>query len=156
MPDDLLTVPPAGPTVSQQSILTSPTEHAPAVLGTRWLKFWNYFSLPVGGLLSILLFFRFSTPYYAFFFLAYLHFLLAYGLHHRRLWAWQWNWVMVVLTWIGGAIPLQFSSALDLAVSFFIRFVIFGVVWMWPNYVYWKKRRNIFKEETREGAGPDR
>ena len=62
----------------------------------------------------------------------------------------------VVLTWIGGAIPLQFSSALDFAVSFFVRFVIFRVVWMWPNYAYWKKRRNIFKEETREGASPNR
>jgi hypothetical protein len=123
------------------------TATAPIALGTKWLKFWNYFSLPVGGVLCIFLVFAFSTPQYGFLVLSYLHFYLAYWLHRRVLEAWKWNWVMVVATWIGGSIPYQFGSMLDFAAKFAIAFLLFGAIWMLPNYVYWMKRRVLFSQD---------
>jgi len=123
-----------------------PSGAGPAISGIKWLKFWTYFSLPVGGVVCIFLFFELSTAHYSYFWLwlSYLHFYLAYGLHQRRLWAWRWNWVMLVATWIGGSIPDFSGATLDFLTNFYVVFLIFGVLWMWPNYVYWKKRQFLF------------
>lgn len=142
---ELLDVPPTGPTVAQAvSPPAASLGAASVVLGTKWLKFWNYFSLPVGGILCIFFIFAFPEPKYVFGGLSYLHFYLAYGLHRRQLWAWQLNWVMIVVTWIAGSIPDFFASAIDFWAKYFVVFLILGVFWMWPNYVYWKKRRILF------------
>jgi len=128
----------------QSTAVVGTTATTPIVLGTKWLKFWNYFSLPVGGVLCIFLVFAFPMPAYGFLVLSFWHFYLAYGLHRRRFWAWQWNWVMIVATWIGGSIPYQFGSMLDFAAKFAIAFLLFAAIWMLPNYVYWMKRRVLF------------
>lgn len=142
---ELLVVPPAGPIASKAaSTLAADPETASATLGTKWLKFWNYFSLPVGGILCILFVFAFPEPKYGFLGLSYLHFYLAYGLHRRQMWAWQWNWVMIFATWVVGAVPDFFASAIDFWMQYLIMFLIFGVIWMWPNYVYWNKRKGLF------------
>lgn len=144
---ELPSVPPTGPSlpkIASPAMADPGTE--PTALGTKWLKFWNYFSLPVGGILCILLVFAFATPEYIFLglVLAYAHFHIAYGLHRRVLEAWKWNWVMVVATWIGGSIPYHFGTMLDFTARFAITFLLFGAIWMWPNYVYWMKRRVLF------------
>ena len=86
---------------------------ATAALGTNWLKFWNYFSLPVGGVLALLM--SLGVPAFGIIMIpiAVLQFAVAYGLHNRKIWAWQWNWVVIVLTWFSGAIPNSFGSSED-------------------------------------------
>lgn len=150
---ELLSDPPTGPTLPQAG--PSPIVHSgfgQKVLGTKWLKYWNYFILPGGGILCIVLLFDFRGQYvFLLFWLSYLHFCLAYGLYRRKLWAWEMNWVMIVATWIGGPIPDVFGSGVDFWVKYFIGFLVYGVFWMWPNYVYWKKRRVLFQESAVSG-----
>jgi len=123
-------------------------------IGTKWLKLWTYFFLPLWGATSALAFFLFESSHYFLFALAYFHFYLAYWLHHRSLEAWRWNWGMIVLVWIGAAVPVQFGSPLDFGAKFVIVFLVLGIIWMWPNYVYWRKRRALFQEGGGQVAGP--
>jgi len=117
-------------------------------LGTSWLKFWNYFSLPVGGVLGLLMSLGIPTHEIIMVPFSILQFIVAYGLHHRRLWAWQWNWVLIIIAYISMAIPTPtpgvHSGEVDLVVQLVIKTVIGGLIWMWPNHVYWKKRRALF------------
>ncbi len=131
-------------TSSRHIEIVEATATASVAIGTKWIKFWTYFSLPVGGILSILGAFAFPTPAYGFLALSCAHFCLAYGLHRRRRWAWQLNWLIIAATWIGGSIPYQFGSTLDFATKFAVAFLLFGAIWMWPNYVYWMKRKVLF------------
>lgn len=113
-------------------------------VGTKWLKFWTYFSLPLGGVLGILI--SHSTPQVGSVILpmSVFQLILAYGLHKRKYWAWQWNWVAILYAWIGGATPRTFGSSADYWVKFMIVVLAFGLIWMWPNYIYWKRRRALF------------
>jgi len=121
---------------------------AASSLGTKWLKFWNYFSLPVGGVLGLLM--SLGVPALGIIMvpISILQFVVAYGLHHRRLWAWQCNWVLIIITYISIAIPTPtpgvYTGEADLVVQFVIKAVLGGLIWMWPNHVYWKKRRTLF------------
>jgi hypothetical protein len=135
----------AGEITADHTPTTSPKAiAAPAAFGTKWLKFWNYFSLPVGGVLGLLM--SLGVPALGIIMvpIAVLQFAVAYGLHNRKIWAWRWNWVVIVLTWFSGAIPNSFGSSVDFWAKFVILVPVFGLVWMWPNYVYWKKRRLLF------------
>jgi hypothetical protein len=67
------------------------------------------------------------------------------GLSKRRLWAWKANWAII----IGEPILLAFSKMSHKSsqhkLAFFLGFfVILGIIWIWPNYVYFKKRRILF------------
>jgi len=138
-----------------ESIITDKTTSAPfhtgvaaSSLKTKWLKFWNYFSLPTGGVLGLLMSLVFPALGIILAPLAILQFIVVYGLHHRRLWAWKWNWVLIIIHYIGMAIPRTLPgtniSDAELVAQFVIRAVIGGLIWMWPNHVYWKKRRALF------------
>jgi hypothetical protein len=120
----------------------------PATLGTKWLKFWNYFSLPVGCVLGVLVWIGIPVLGIIMAPISLLQFSVAYGLHNRWLWAWQWNWVLIVIAYISITIPTPMPGShggwVDLVVQFIIKLVIGGIVWMWPNHVYWKKRRALF------------
>lgn len=146
--DNLIEVPPAGPTTPE------PAPSAPAIakpaeaLGTKWLNFWTYFSVPVGGILSGACFFIVTDWWrWAFVVFAFFHFSVARGLHRRELSSWYANWVLVVLAWLGGAVPYEFGSVIDFAFKYGLVLVILGAFWMWPNYVYWMKRRVLFHED---------
>jgi hypothetical protein len=125
-------------------------------LGTKWLKFYTYFSLPVGGVLELLQ--SLDSPLVVIVFpISILQFVLAYGLHHRRLWAWQWNWVVIALHSLGylgfiaetaeklsaaySHVAYQEWQILNIVV---LVGLILGLIWVWANYVYWKKRRILF------------
>jgi hypothetical protein len=125
---------------------TSDSGKTEAVLGTKWLRFWNYFSLPIGGILGLLISFGLGVPGIAVMtvLISVLQFMVAYGLHLRRLWAWKANWAIIMLTWLGSAFPKLFGSSADFLVTFVILFLLMGLIWMWPNYVYWKKRKVLF------------
>lgn len=130
------------PAASTQTIET------PTTIGTKWLNFWTYFSLPIGGIVGLLI--SLAVPALGIILvpLAILQFAVAYGLHHRRLWAWQWNWVIIVITYISMTIPEPTPGSpageADLVAQFVIRLIIGGLIWLWPNHVYWKKRRSLF------------
>jgi hypothetical protein len=142
---ELLSVPQTGPTLPKTASLTMADPGAePIAPGTKWLKFWNYFTLPIGGILCIVLAFALSIPAFVFLWLSWWHFYLAYGLYRRRVWAWQANWVMILATWVGGSIPYHFGTMLDFSAQFVITFLLAGAIWMLPNYVYWMKRRVLF------------
>ena len=142
---------PAGGVANQTAISSPVVVVSHSVLGTKFLKFWNYFSLPVGGVLGLLM--SIALPDLAIIMLplAILQFIVAYGLHYRRLWAWQWNWVLVVITYIGTIIPIRTPGShgghIDLIAQCVVRSVVGGLIWMWPNYVYWNKRHILFSDE---------
>lgn len=136
-------------------ISVAPLQEAPVCrgvaassLGTKWLRFWNYFSLPVGGALGLLISIRVPELAIIFIPISLLQLVVAYGLHHRILWAWKWNWVLLIITCMSMALPTPtpgiHSSEADLVVQFITKAVLGGLIWMWPNYVYWKKRRDLF------------
>lgn len=118
-------------------------------IGTKWLSFWSYFSLPFGGVLGILM--SIGIPAIAIIIvpISIFQIITAIGLHYRKIWAWKANWVAIVLSWIGAAIPNinasnQNGSLGEFSGLFVILFLFSGVIWMWPNYIYWNKRKHLF------------
>jgi len=71
--------------------------------------------------------------------------LVGIGLIKRRLWAWKANWAII----IGEPILLAFNKMSHQSsqhqLAFFLGFYgILGIIWIWPNYIYFKKRRILF------------
>lgn len=120
----------------------------PSTLSTKWLTYWNYFSLPVGGLLGLLISLGMPALGIMMVPLAILQFAVAYGLHYRKLWAWQWNWGLVVVAYIFSLAPTptpgSHGGPADVAGQVFIKLILGSLIWMWPNYVYWRKRKGLF------------
>jgi hypothetical protein len=149
--------PTSGEPLPVRAVLTKTTvvasAHAtnPSELGTKWLKFWNYFSLPVGGILGLLMSVGMPALGAIMVPLAVLQFTVAYGLHYRRFWAWQWNWTVVVITYISMLIPTptpgSHIGSADMTMQIVVKLILGGLIWMWPNYVYWRKRRFLFSTE---------
>jgi hypothetical protein len=138
---------PKGAAITTTSSPLEPTHVGDTkILGTKWLKFWNYFSLPVGSVLGLLMSLGMSTsiimvP------MSILDFVVACGLHYRKLWAWKWNWVIIVISYISLIIPTPApwsQGDADLVLQFVTKFVVGSLFWMWPNYVYWQKRKGLF------------
>ena len=154
---------------AEPSMDTARHSAAPAVLGTRWLKFWNYVGLPVGGTVAFLIFLDVPAFRYEIVPLAILFFAVAFGLHKRRLWAWQWNWFVLAVIFVAMLVPTPIRDApggpnvsiaqglfkllsidwkyerlRDLAVPFAIRLILAGLFWFWPNWIYWRKRERLF------------
>ena len=123
-------------------------EEGDQVLRTKWLKLWIYLFLIIGGIFGIFWSFRLPTiiamislP------LSILYVCLGVGLHYRKMWAWKANWVAICLSWIGGSLngAISNKSQGDFATTFFIIFIVGGLVWMLPNYIYWNKRKTFFQ-----------
>jgi hypothetical protein len=77
---------------------------------------------------------------------------VAYGLQKRRLWAWRLNWVIIGLRWIYISVRLAHAGKTSLFnepnfIAGYLLFLLFllGIVWVWPNYVYFRKRRILFQ-----------
>lgn len=120
----------------------------PLSLKTKWLRFWNYFSLPIGGVLGLLVSVAIPSLAVILVPVCVLQFAVVYGLHRRKAWAWGWNWILIIGTYISSAIPnpvlgIQGNSA-DLWFRFLLGLVLGAFIWMWPNYIYWRKRRGLF------------
>lgn len=133
-----------------ENMLPAPQVHtsaATASLGTKWLKFWNYFCLPFGGILGLLLglLILFKAPVFGFIMISisYFQLVVADGLHRKKLWAWRWNWVLIISTYISMAIPSP-RYGTHSKEEVIIVTILGGLIWMWPNYVYWKKRIALF------------
>ena len=128
---------------------TDQDQSKPKQLGLKWFKFWCYVLLPLNGCISMLAFLvLFEDIGILFGVIGALQFLVAYGLHKRRMWAWGWNWLLVALTWVVMSMPSTFADVDDMIVRFLILFVFTGLIWMLPNYVYWKNRKIIFLDDN--------
>ena len=134
-----------------------------APLGTRWLKFWIYFSLPIGGVLDFQEVLEIyptlvSSPAFSAVCTIVLVDIvmrvgLIFGLLCRKGWAWKWNWVFIALIWLCPT-SQGFRSAEEFWGIYLTKIIGFGLVWMWPNYVYWKKRRGLFSGSSHRGKAP--
>ena len=139
------------------------------MLGTKWLKFWTYAGLPGVGLVALLLSFQLPRFGYEILPIAILCAAVAFGLHKRKLWGWQWNWVVVTVVYLVLLVPLPIREAHggfaeflargavnllsmrwtqdrpgDLLVPLATRLILVSILWLLPNWLYWKKRRGIF------------
>lgn len=120
------------------------------LLGTKWLKVWSYFFLPLSGVLNIIA--SFPKADYASVFLtlavAILQFVTSFGLYNRKLWAWKMNWIAIIVAYINSITAPTFIKQSygyeESTVQFFLRIILFIIIWIWPNYIYWKKRMELF------------
>jgi|GEM_PF-4582009 len=122
----------------------------PAFKGIAWLKFWNYVALPLHVAFSLLYILAF--PIGAIFLLPYAGLTVAtgVGLHQRKRWGWILNWILMSIVYLNGIFSFQggakqFSGAYW--VGFAIHAVILGLIWIWPNLVYWRKRESLFTQQ---------
>lgn len=141
----------------------------PIVLGTKWLRFWTYIGLPVLTIVAFLISLDLPGMRYENLPIAILCLTVAGGLHKRKLWAWQWNWLAIALVYVAALVPFPIrdfngsypdflaqgmkqlistrwtrDSLGDVALPFTIRLILASLVWLWPNWLYWKKRMPLF------------
>jgi len=144
-------------------------------LKMKWFKYWTYFNLPfliigvfveevylnvaVGGseaLTTTIVGLVFMIPFL----------LLLVGLHRKQEWAWWLNWVAILAIWYfattmqGTAYINNLKSSLldgsDPApgtyLIYSVQFIIGAVIWVVPNYFYWKKRKGLFNNTSAESS----
>jgi hypothetical protein len=82
------------------------------------------------------------------------------GLNKKKLWAWKANWAIIIgeplmlalstLIFALNKIPERVSPEEQLNYFiiwlgyFIVMFGILSLLWIWPNYIYFKKRRALF------------
>jgi hypothetical protein len=139
------------------------------VVGTAWLKFWNYVGLPAVCAIGFLATLDLPRFRYEVVPIAILAVAVAVGLHRRKLWGWQLNWLVIAVIYLAFLVPIPirdpFASLVgivthggiqlrsidwtrdslgDLALPVAIRLVFVSFVWLWPNWIYWKRREKLF------------
>jgi lysylphosphatidylglycerol synthetase-like protein (DUF2156 family) len=123
----------------------------------KWLTFYTYFLLPIGVLRSIIEAFRalgksayfpygdvvmFVTILLSIFIVA-----VIVGLHKRRLWGWKLNWVLLILN------SLMAPFGMAQSIGYYLIFLaLVSVVYFWPHYIYFRKRRRLFDLPEQEVA----
>ena len=141
--------------------LTDPTDDSARDLPVNWLRFWIWFRLPVGAVVTPLLILAPTGPRSVMepmepiaaviglglgVVIAVFLIVVAVGLHKRRLWAWKTNWGLI----FGEAVLLPLTGANKATGPFegivlYIVLLGFAVaVWVLPNLVYFRKRRHMF------------
>ena len=108
-------------------------------LPLSWFNFYVYFRLPVGIVLSFLFLF-FGGPIAS---LSVINIAIGvtlfWGLKERKLWAYEMNFVILIFD----ALVLSLGKSSN-AGGFVIFFAIFALVWLLPNWIYFKKRKYLF------------
>jgi hypothetical protein len=112
--------------------------------GTMWFKFWVYVRAPLGALLYGLLGFALPDFLLLFWGAAAVLIWVAYGLHYRKASAYEANWLLVMEPVISTALFPFFVGGDDEQVAGIISAVVLLVIWVWPNWVYFKKREAWF------------
>ena len=115
----------------------------------NWCNFWIYGVLPFhffGGI--ALLYYlpsglKSSGYYLGSFFLLLAAGALVIGLHERRQWAWTLNGNYIVINSIIILIS-QSGTILNGAIEIITATIVHAIIWLWPNHVYWLKRKYIF------------
>jgi hypothetical protein len=120
------------------------------ILKIKWLRIWNYFCLPLSGINNIYVAVTASEISFGIIaaIFAILQLSTAFGLYHRKMWAWRLNWIALVLSYYGGVTWPRFIKETygveEPATQIVLRIIIGILIWLWPNYVYWKKRKELF------------
>ena len=115
----------------------------------NWCNFWIYGLLPFhffGGI--ALLYYlpsglKSSGYYLVSFFLLLAAGALVIGLHERRQWAWTLNGNYIVINSIIILIS-QSGTIFNGAIEIITATIVHAIIWLWPNHVYWLKRKYIF------------
>ena len=136
-----------------------------AAVATKWLRFWIYFLLPLwavqGFLIAGFLIWSLwnaeaSTPVASLtswlavllIGVAAFHVAVAFGLHARERWAWRWNWLLILLPILQIAMIPNVSGNLfsepDFSERESVVIALYLVLWLLPNFMYWKTRRYLF------------
>ena len=137
-------------------LLITPASQAPVATEantkakeTKWLWFWNYISLPLGVIWSFL--YILSCPILAIVLVpvAGVYIATIIGLHCRKKWGWIMNWIAIGVTYLNLILPNPAAMSNKKVEVFWtlvgINIFIYGLVWIWPNVVYWKKRKCLFR-----------
>lgn len=145
---------------------------AKSILPIKWLMYWMYFSLPLGGFVAfiraIIKFGNGGVEPTMLLAIGVLQCATTWGLLKRRLWGWSLNWVALLVTCItmsfsnftyfvsaGVWVELTFSKTwpalwtLSIAGPFY--FFLSMLLWMLPNFIYWRKRRGLFTVDSTKG-----
>ena len=139
--------------LTTQSEETTPRSIETVILKTKWLSFWNYFCLPISGIINIYtvlfsldILFCFIAAMFAIVQLS-----TAWGLHFRKLWAWRLNWVALLMSYYGGVtLPrfIKLSYGYEEPGTQLVLRIFFGaLIWLLPNIIYWEKRKNLFTKK---------
>ncbi len=130
---------------------TDAQDHIQPPLPTRWLDLWvgllylgavaSLFSLTqaktleemAGTILLLLLF----IP---------LRIYAATGLENRKLSGWQANWIVIAAEWLlyPATRMTEGADSSKKAADYTVAFLLYGLIWILPNAVYFKKRRTLF------------
>lgn len=122
----------------------------------KWFKFYVYFRIPSGillGFLSIFLLLKLENyPVSSVVFLVFNIFILIVlflGLSNKDIWAWKFNFFVLIYE----TITISFNAIKSvagligedfLAFGFLFNLVIGGLIWLLPNWIYFKKRKYLF------------
>lgn len=115
-----------------------------ARLGLKWMYWWIYVTLPMGGLLGIMLSVNQPLSAAIMFPLSLFHIAVASGLHKKQYWAWRWNWLLVVVTWLEISLPYRASDFGAFLFNYPFLMTASSLLWLWPNYIYWNRRKHLF------------
>ncbi len=119
-------------------------------LQIRWLTFYTYIRLPVGALGLLINVFSGSTSgdiAIVSILGAALAICVTIGLHKNRVWGWKLNWLQLGSEALFFAIfygPGLNPGEIGVGYSFLYLLIII-VVWVLPNGIYFRKRRDLFK-----------
>lgn len=124
-------------------------ETHPKAKETKWLWFWNYISLPLGVVWSFLYILSYPILAVVLVPIAGVYIATIIGLHRRMKWGWIMNWIAIGVTYLNLILPNPAAMSNKKAEVFWtlvgINIFIYGLVWIWPNVVYWKKRKSLFR-----------
>jgi hypothetical protein len=121
-------------------------------LPTKWLTMWGYCKLPLSCAMtwSVLLevdLSVFATWRIALVILIGLFYIaVGVGLNRRKLWAWKANWVVIFGETLFGILRnFEVQPNTEQFIGYIIGLSMFGFLWAWPNYIYFRKRKCLFK-----------
>jgi len=140
-------------------------------LSIKWLQFWNYIFLPACGIWGLFIIVIMSKSDYATsllrLFISLVSVLIiatALGLHNRKLWAWKTNWIVIYITLINIGFYISTKIAVFLTLKITATDIdsylaYYEVIWfcislmiiitiIWPQVVYWKKRKFLFEDQS--------
>jgi hypothetical protein len=111
----------------------------------KWFYFYSYILLPVLTISMLARINRLESieSYIALMLCVYLIITLI-GLYLRRLWGWKMNWVILVFLTLQS--PIQGIKR----ISYLTGLVIMAYIWLFPNYIYFKKRKHLFYKKKTE------
>ena len=113
-------------------------------IGLKWYYFYITFSLPLGGIVGLVeakgVFDKgYNIIAVMLIILSILQFIVAFGLSKRKLWAFYFNIALIAIAIITVWKPNQgFPEFLGALTGI-------ALLWYLPNYLYWKKRKYLFK-----------